>query len=78
VGGEHWPWALVPAPKTVVAVVAGEDSATVALTCLEKQLRSREPDERAGKMCACRAALGRSGRSRSPVWVDWMCVPLGL
>jgi hypothetical protein len=53
------------------------ESHPVALTwtsCLEKQLRSREPDDRAGKMCACRAASWRSGRSKSPVWVDRMCV----
>ena len=37
----------------------------------------RDPDARCGKMCTWRAASGRFGMSRRPVWVDRIVARLG-
>jgi hypothetical protein len=74
-GCGHWSllWRLVvDHPKSVFSVETAKDGAAV-LTWSH-----RRPLERREKMFACRAAPGRSGRSRSLLWFDYMCVRLGM
>ena len=41
-------------------------------------MENRAPDGKSRNTCACLAALGMYGRSRSDIWVDMTNLPSGI